>query len=113
MPWSGPRILAGGDLGVGRGRLLERQLLGERDHALEQRVEPLEPAEVELRQLGGAHLARADQADSSVTVRNASSSSEPGRLSEGSDRSPAWLRFTPAAGLSPGAGLNDRAGGTS
>jgi hypothetical protein len=54
-------IETGGQLGIGTGRLLQSQFLGKRDHALQKRVELLEPAEVQFRQLGRADLPRTDQ----------------------------------------------------
>ena len=45
-------ILAGLDLGVGRRRLLERELLGQRDHALQRVAVLLQTIEIDLRQLG-------------------------------------------------------------
>ena len=50
-----------GNLAVGLGRLLERKIFGERDDALQHRVESLEPLEVKLGQLDRADLARSDQ----------------------------------------------------
>ena len=54
-------IMARGDLPIGLRRLLEREVLGERHDALQQRVEPLEPLEIKLRQLGRADLPASDQ----------------------------------------------------
>ncbi len=55
-------INPGGDLGVGLAGLLERQVFGQGHHGLEERVEALEPGEVELGQLGGRDLPGPDQA---------------------------------------------------
>ncbi len=49
------------DLRVRLGRLLQGQVFGQRDDALQERVEPLEPGQVELGQLGGSHLPRPHQ----------------------------------------------------
>ena len=54
-------IVARGDLAIGLGRLLERDVLGERHDALQERIESLEPLEIKLGQLGRAHLAASDQ----------------------------------------------------
>ena len=74
-----PAIRAGGDLLVGLGGLLEREVLGEGHDALEQRVKPLEAVEIQFRQLHRAYLAVRIKLESSVTGRKASSSAEPGR----------------------------------
>jgi hypothetical protein len=55
-------ILAGGDLGVGGFRLLERQVAGERDDAAQLGVEALQAVEVDVGEALGGELARLDPA---------------------------------------------------
>ena len=108
-----PAILARGDLGVGLRGLLERQILGERDDALQQRVEPLEPAEIELRQLGRAELAGADQGRKLGDRQERQSLVRVGPPKCGRCRS-AWPGCgRPPGRPQPGAGTNASAGGTS
>ena len=76
-------ILARRDLSIGLRRLLECNVFRERHHALEQRIEPLEPLEIKLGQLHRAHLPASHDAESSTTERNASSSADPGRRTTG------------------------------
>jgi hypothetical protein len=68
-------ILPGGDLGVGLLRARERVVLRERDDGAELRIEPLDAAQVDVRQPLGRELPRSIQRDSCVTGANAMTSS--------------------------------------
>ena len=53
QPVQRPAILAGLDFAVGVGRLLQRELFGERHVEVQRRLIALQPREVHLRELGG------------------------------------------------------------
>ncbi len=77
-----------------------------------QRVEPLEPAEVEPRQLDRADLAAPDQRRQLGDRQEGQLLVRVGPAERGGSIGVAWLRRTSAAGRG-GAGKNVRAGGTS
>ena len=65
-PCSGPRYLPGRDLGVGLRGFGARRVVHEGDDAIERRIEPLEPLEVDVRDARRREFARLDERGDAV-----------------------------------------------